>query len=1195
MGVNELMATLLPAAAAAGAATLVGWQGVEQMRGRFQAINATAESLGPAYGITTGSYLGIGSALQRYQDLATGGVYELGGAGINLARMGAGTFGQIGLDTIAMLDRGVADMQINMAQRGTMGLLGGLAGKGTGYLRQFGDIGANLGNIFLGLAPHLPGVGEDYLSLLEGITGALGGGIGFLNQHGLGDVLGAGLAGEAGWRVGKPVVGLLGRLLSRAGGGLFRLGMGTGLGDAGLGMAGFGDALGMLGGPEVAALAMSAFLGGKLISSMPSPAQRQMAALQAQVSQAGFAGAWQPLARAITVARGLAAQRPSGMAAAVSAGEAPFEAARFGPVFGPTTQQVYQNAAQGFTQQMASLVNAGPQLVDALHKAGLKSVSMGDAFQIAQNALLDLTHAFDSHGRLNKQATQMLDNYVKAIGPMTQSAGGFNAAVAAQTIMSSPAMQNLSKVNQAMDSMTQIMQAGPAGMATLATMRAGAPPAAMAKALTSFTSPAGSAAWTAFASTSQPSIISAMQAFNDQMRTGLTLSALSQGQAAGLTGYELKQFLPMARQSPAALAMLMQQGAQQGITPYYDPSKTQAQNYAAAVAATGKIADNARQANQAMNSMTIHLANLPATARQFAQGFAPAIQTQELTDAAQNMVKLQHSVQGLHPKIDTGSLQNIVSDFQAAGLKSGDAIRNAIDTSLKGVVSPSALAGINAALGRIMHLSPVKMTVTTDTSKVQAQLAAMHGKNIVMTVSQTGVTTVQEAIRGINGKTVIIRASASGVGAAQAAIDAVHGKTVDIVIRTIITGGSVSNTAMQAAGYAPGVSASTIRGIAHKMGMQTGGVVPGSGFGDIVPAMLEPGEVVIPRNLVSLVAPILAAHRVPGFGGMPQSSSTHFAAGGVVPSGQTLAQVQAQIAAAWKTLDALYARKDAGQNVQAQISAFWKQVLDPLYAQKDALTGKGGAAGPHAATARTAQQVLQALLSEVKKSGIGHEFAVEIIHGLTKSVDSGAAANAVAGTAQALVGKIGQEVSYARNVAAAARMGQGFGNAGIFGSMDVTPGTGNGTVFEQLQSYVTTVQQFTKDLAALRKGHLNKDIIAQIVAAGPVQGDALAQSILNDYGGIKGVNQLWAQLGVASKGLGAQAAMGVYGGVLAPNLKSGTFTSNHVTVNVQARGGTTLSLTPAQVKQLVELIQAKLLQQARRNQKTGIQAAGKGA
>src|SRR5512146_1078609 len=205
MTANELMATMLPAAAAAGAATLVGWQGVEQMIPRFQAINQTAESLGHAYGITSGQYLGTGAAIQHFQNLATGGVYELGGAGINLARMGAGGFGQTGLNTIAMLDRGVAAMQVNMRQRGTMGLLQGLAGGGTDYLRQFGDIGANFGNILLGLAPHLPGVGGDYLSLLEGGTGAASGGIGFMNQHGLGNLLGAGMAGEAGWRIGKPL------------------------------------------------------------------------------------------------------------------------------------------------------------------------------------------------------------------------------------------------------------------------------------------------------------------------------------------------------------------------------------------------------------------------------------------------------------------------------------------------------------------------------------------------------------------------------------------------------------------------------------------------------------------------------------------------------------------------------------------------------------------------------------------------------------------------------------------------------------------------------------------------------------------------------------------------------------------------------------------------------------------------------
>jgi hypothetical protein len=206
---------------------------------------------------------------------------------------------------------------------------------------------------------------------------------------------------------------------------------------------------------------------------------------------------------------------------------------------------------------------------------------------------------------------------------------------------------------------------------------------------------------------------------------------------------------------------------------------------------------------------------------------------------------------------------------------------------------------------------------------------------------------------------------------------------------------------------------------------------------------------------------------------------------------------------------------------------------------------------------------------------------------------SGAIAEAVKNSAgakriaDALVTKIGQEVAYAKNVASAAMSGQGYGSAGLLGGFDVTPGTGNGTVAQQMQSYLTSVQSFGKDIGALRKGHLNKAIIAQLVGAGPVQGDALAQSILQGYGGIGAVNSLWAQLGHATKGLGNQAELAQYGGLRA--------TQNHVTININAKGGTTLDLSPAQLKQLVEEIQAQLLKQARRNNKTGIKASGKGA
>ena len=303
--------------------------------------------------------------------------------------------------------------------------------------------------------------------------------------------------------------------------------------------------------------------------------------------------------------------------------------------------------------------------------------------------------------------------------------------------------------------------------------------------------------------------------------------------------------------------------------------------------------------------------------------------------------------------------------------------------------------------------------------------------------------------------------------------------------------------------------------------MQTGGMVPGSGHGDIVPAMLEPGEAIIPRYLVPLIAPILAAHRVPGFGGVPQSSASHFAAGGVVPAG-------------------------------------------------------GSAGGVSAAD-----------LAKIAK-----EFAFTLTGAIASEVKNAAGAKNIA---QALVNKIGQEVGLAKNVASAAMAGQGYGNAGLIGGMDPS----GGSVQQQMQDYLGHVRDFTKDIAKLRKGHLNKDIISQLVAAGPVQGDLLAQSILGagttSGSGIGQVNKLWGQLGGATKGLGAQAAMAQYGGVLAPNLKSGTFANTNVQISINAGGGATLVLSDAQIKAVVAKVQAALLKQAKRNNKTGLQLPSKGA
>ena len=725
MGVNETLATAGPALAAAGAAALVGQQANERLTARGQAISTTAEALGgvSGFGMTAGQYLGVGNALQRYQNLAEGGVYELPGAAINALKSGAGSspFLQMGLNTVAMVDRGVANMGLNMQAKGTMGTLASALGGGTGDLQAFGDVGANLGNMFLGLAPHLPGVGGDYLAGLKGITGLLSGGIGFLNQTHMGDVLGAGLSFEAAARVGKPLLGLAGRgigVLGRgvygAGSALAEAGLGSAAGDvglgtmsAGMGLGGIANVLGALTGPEVGAMGVSAFLASKLWAGSVSPAQRQISALQASVNQAGYTGAWQPLGHAITTAAGLSAAPPlqKGVGAPsateqmqMGADQTASSFIRFGQM-GPTAQSVYQQGAQGFTGQMKDLLQSGPQLVTLLQGLGMHGVTMAQAFQIAQHSLLDLGHAFGSTGKLTGTAQQMVKNYTAALAPMTQNAGGFGAAIAAQSILSSPQMKDLSTVNQSMDSMTQIMTGGPAAMSALVQLLGGTPttkppkkagmdlpiPPAyrqMAQALTSFTTSGSAAAWQTFAG--PQGLVTAQQQNLDQLRTAMSLGAVTEPQAQGLAGFQLLQMLPLAKKSPAALSMLMQQGAQMGIGAsgpgggYYQPGVSQKENYQNAVQAFSQIADNSQQANSAMNQMTENLSNLPQMAQQFSQGLNADMMSQRVAAAATDMAKLQDSVKtGPRGKVtfDTGALTSFVSEMRKSGIQGGNAIK----------------------------------------------------------------------------------------------------------------------------------------------------------------------------------------------------------------------------------------------------------------------------------------------------------------------------------------------------------------------------------------------------------------------------------------------------------------------------------------------------------------------------------------
>ena len=84
---------------------------------------------------------------------------------------------------------------------------------------------------------------------------------------------------------------------------------------------------------------------------------------------------------------------------------------------------------------------------------------------------------------------------------------------------------------------------------------------------------------------------------------------------------------------------------------------------------------------------------------------------------------------------------------------------------------------------------------------------------------------------------------------------------------------------------------------------QAGGMVPGTGSGDIVPAMLEPGEAVIPKRLVPQIAGWAGQQGIPGF-----------AAGGLVVDPRTsgVGGLRAGVAAFNAQINRLYAQAFAG-------------------------------------------------------------------------------------------------------------------------------------------------------------------------------------------------------------------------------------------------------------------------------------------
>ena len=357
-------------------------------------------------------------------------------------------------------------------------------------------------------------------------------------------------------------------------------------------------------------------------------------------------------------------------------------------------------------------------------------------------------------------------------------------------------------------------------------------------------------------------------------------------------------------------------------------------------------------------------------------------------------------------------------------------------------------------------------------------------QRVKIEASVTGMSQVQDLknqIAQLHDKEVQAKAhgDSSEVRALNAQIAALHDKLITITTPSP----GLLGVGAPAPGFGP-VSLTTPGALGT--GTTAGYLVPGTGSGDHMPALLEPGEAVVPKFLVPLIAPILKSHHVPGF----QS-------GGIVPAG-TLSGVSAQISSEWKLLDQLYANHAA----QAQINNFWKTVLDPLYAAKDKLTGATTAIAK-AATSSGSSSGNAIITGPGGFSFSGsNSLATEFAAGLKQWTTD---------IAKQTTNQIVTSIDYARNVATAAAAGQGYGTTGLMNTLTAPPaGSASGaglappgtrgynagawnayvanfaaegaagisgqattptpSIAQQLQTYLGTEQSFSKDLGSLSKG-----------------------------------------------------------------------------------------------------------------------------
>lgn len=1017
---------------------------------------------------------------------------------------------------------------------------------------------------------------------------------------------------------------------------------------AGTGLAG---GLGALGATGIGAIAAGTYLAVKAVTAK-TPAQDLVGQTLSAVGQDDFSKAiknvipaMNTLAQAVTAVPAPVQQSTAGITLPAYRGRW----GESGAYAAGQTQQTLTSGIQQLAGTFNNLLDAGASIAQQF------GTTIPQAFNLADQAQLQTGDAFTKQGKLTAVATQQIKNMQTGYAAMHSTSGVFGQNVGAVNTALGLQATQLSTVNSAWDQFVSNAVAGVAGTAGLNASFAAVAPSlkSTAEGLNNFGA-AGAAAWNTFASssTTTPGLLQQTESMADFIRTAQTSGVIGGAQGAAMTAHLAQQLLPYGKDSSAALAAIGIIGQQADLNTVVDPAKSQAQNYKAISDAINKAADSTKEYNKGQAQAAIGMSNISQQAAQFSDTLNSSV-VNALASGSINLAKVSKDSGNLTKTLQSPDIANaaapiaqVFSDIKQGGGTAADAIAivsqraaalgihsGEIQQALslaQGLMMPSGTPGgrttLSISQARTIPSIPGVAAAAQAAAALQAG-AAFGGKDQAITykanVEKPNIPHVGDQIINYNGHVHMPN------------IPKVPDQSFNIIGHVIIEGG--------AGGAGMGMASIVGAGGRQLLG-QHGFRVPGYGGGDIHPALLEGGEAVVPKHLVPSIAPFLGAHGVPGFqdGGL------------ISPTVPFFPQMGAAIRDSFQSLSAqLFADM---QQIMQSVSRSTSSAGSPLFGLQPSGGGspspKGTASSPvvvhvgsvspsivplgtsaflggAAPMPAAANKVIDAFEKTfASMPGPWSQVASQILNGLLLGVKN--ASKETASMAQALVNKVTTEINFGRSVTNTAVAGLNFPGMQVATPTTTSMGTPYqyytdqaniaaggqpGSVQEQMGSYLQAMQSFQGDMGKLAKGGLEKRLLSQLYSAGPIQGDAEAQSILSGPGGIKAANQLYNQINSLATKLGVSAIGNVYGAPLqGKDVKVGVnanaapvhalqaaIDSLHgktvnISVNVTTTSGSSSgSLSKTQIKQVGQQIQAHMLQQAQRNRRTGLTLPGYGS